>query len=345
MPDKSASWHPLTESQLRFWRGHQLAPDVPLYNMAWRFDIYQSVDPELFAEAFNAVAAASDILNAVFETRDNEAQQGLAATPYVLPKPLDLSAHADPQTALKSRLKMWIKEPFDLTKSAMRSQLVKLAQDHWVWFICQHHIACDAQSGSVLFHAVSDMYEGLKSGAGNQQPGTVSYFNFAELHPAAEERTEVVRTRPVSLPFGAKPSSSALSERIDIPLPDDLRMQFDSFCNAPEFRLFTPDLSQLAAYVTAYVAFLYRITGDEILTIGLPSHNRLNATDRNTLGLFVEVLPLTVELDAADTFKDLHAKVKSALGDFLRSAKPGAIARQNTGDISAVLNFIKAGFA
>ncbi len=344
MPDSSASWHPLTESQLRFWRGHQLAPTVPLYNMAWRFDLYQALDPTLFGEAFNTVVAQSDILRAVFETHKNEPMQSVASTSFELPKPLDLSMHTDPESAIGEHLDIWIKQPFDLTKATLRSQLVKLTDNHWVWFVCQHHIACDAQSGSVLFDAVSDKYQGLKSGLPSQESRFAQYFEFAEHHPADEERKDVTRTRPISLPYGTKPSNIALSERIAVPLPDDFLAQFERFCSSQEYRLFTPDLSQLAAYVTAYLAFLYRITSDEHLTIGLPSHNRLNETDRNTLGLFVEVLPLAVEIDPSDSFADLHAKVKSALGNFLRSAKPGAIAKQNTGDISAVLNFIKAGF-
>ncbi|MEO0693219.1 MAG: hypothetical protein AAFY90_10140, partial [Pseudomonadota bacterium] len=48
---------PLTRAQEVLWTGQQLAPDAALYNMGWRFDLLQVIDPDRFVAAFEAIVA------------------------------------------------------------------------------------------------------------------------------------------------------------------------------------------------------------------------------------------------------------------------------------------------
>ncbi len=337
---------PLTQSQLLFWHGTKLRPDDPSYTMVWRFDLFQRIEPRRFADALEFVVNTSDAMSAVFEEREGAVTQRVGAANFELPSILDFSACSNPESKLQGYLKDWVDKPFDLAKGSYRAALVKYAEDHWVWLSAQHHIACDAQSGALLFQAVSDRYMTAKAEAAKSR----SFFDaakridaaFQASAPTADGQTPIHQAQ--TLPYGATRGRTPWSTRVSID-PEKAHIKgFLALAEIGKFRLFTPDLTRLALFLTAYVAFLHRVTGDERVVIGIPSHNRLSAADRETMGLFVEVLPLSVGVSGGDNFESLFARVKEGLGDFLKRARPNAVAHQNTRGGANVLNFVHAQF-
>ncbi|MEM7521826.1 MAG: amino acid adenylation domain-containing protein [Pseudomonadota bacterium] len=145
-------------------------------------------------------------------------------------------------------------------------------------------------------------------------------------------------------PYGAVKLPGTASLRLPVDLSQVTQDTFFALGADKRFRLFTPDLTQLALLLTGYAAFVHRVTGDVALTLNLPAHNRLTPAHRQTPGLFVEVLPLTLRVAPEDSFAKLFDRVKQALGDFLRHAKPDAIAAFGGGRPGCVLNFIQARF-
>lgn len=337
---------PLTQSQLLFWHGTKLRPDDPSYTMVWRFDLLQRIELQRFAESLEYVVNSSDAMSAVFEEREGSITQCIGAGDFRLPDVLDFSDSLDPDAELQGYMKDWIAKPFDLGKGSYRGALVKFADDHWVWLSAQHHIACDAQSGALLFRAVSERY----LHAGPKVENDRSFFEAAERIDAAFQATVAASDRQASehqaqtLPYGAAPGRDPWSTRVSIDTERARIADFLELAEIGKFRLFTPDLTRLALFLTAYAAFLHRVTGDERVVIGIPSHNRLSAADRETMGLFVEVLPLSITVSGDDNFETLFARVKEGLGDFLKRARPNAVAHQNTRGGANVLNFVHAQF-
>lgn len=336
--------HPLSESQLRFWKGHLLQPDLPVYNMAWRFDLNFEVDPDVFRRALFETVQDNEILRTVFREGTDAPIQVVEDAVEGLLECKDASRSPDAATELERELNAWVQIPFDLRRETLRSRLIKLADDHWVWAVCQHHIVCDAQSGALLFDQVSQRYSAIEhDGVFTAEP-LPSFFESPPLLNTAEVLAAPSPFHPSSPPYGSNAKRAGFSKRIAVEISQDIQDTLEHAVTQSEFRLFTPDLSKLAIYLTAYFGYLHRVTGDDQITVGLPSHNRLSGQDKRTLGPFVEVLPLTVELDADDTLLDIHVKVKTGLGTFLRRAKPGAVANIDTSGISAVCNYIQAEF-
>lgn len=343
-PDMLGHAHPLSESQMRFWKGHRLHPDSPIYNMAWRFDLRFALDVDIFRQALVGTVQENAILRTVFRETDDGPRQFVEDTPNDLLAFVDLSQSAEPEDALAQNLDPWLQEPFDLTQSSIRCSLIKLAEDHWVWAVCQHHIICDAQSGVILFDQVSSRYAAIANNSLTECEPLPSFFESSPLNA-----TEIPPALPssagtLSAPYGSNSMRNSLSKRLSVHMSEDTHRALQQATIQPEFRLFTPDLTKLAIFLTAYFGYLHRVTGDDVVTVGLPAHNRISSQDKKTLGLFVEVLPLTVEVAPQDTLMDIHGKVKAGLGEFLRRAKPGAIASADTAAIGAVCNYIHAEF-
>jgi len=87
-------------------------------------------------------------------------------------------------------------------------------------------------------------------------------------------------------------------------------------------------------------AYVYRVSGQSSITIATTAPNRSDAKYANTPGLFVELLPLTVEISSGESFASLLAKVKQEVMGFLKHAAPGAGACVPGRDISVVLNYV-----
>ena len=346
-PGAGTRHFPLSPSQQLFWRGHALTPGAPIYNMAWRFSVFADLVPQVFQDAFEDVARASDAMRAVFGETDGTPYQTLGSLP-LFPQVLDLSDHPDPQVALDAWMVPWVSAPFDLTRSNYRTQLVRLGSAHWVWCHVQHHIVCDAQAGRVLFDAVAARYQALTEDRAEVQPALPSSFDRCEAHANGQEADAPAPPRHVvsrrAGPYGAGQPDETASIRHRVQIEDALHAAIARCVDDPDYRLFTPDLSRFAVFLTAFAAFHHRVTGDEEISVGIPAHNRMSPQDKDVIGLFVEVLPLQLTVAPDDTFQTLYAKVRDAIGTFLREARPGAVARIADPGVSAVLNVIQARF-
>ena len=65
----------LTQVQSLIWAGQQLAPNVPLYNMAIRYDIFGAIDIQRFQRAFDTFVLQSDAMRTIFQVERRQPQQ------------------------------------------------------------------------------------------------------------------------------------------------------------------------------------------------------------------------------------------------------------------------------
>ncbi|MEL6944849.1 MAG: condensation domain-containing protein, partial [Bacteroidota bacterium] len=56
----------LTQSQLLLWTGQQLNPESPLYNMAFVFELPETIEIAHFRAAFQKIIEQSDALRTIF---------------------------------------------------------------------------------------------------------------------------------------------------------------------------------------------------------------------------------------------------------------------------------------
>ncbi len=100
-----------------------------------------------------------------------------------------------------------------------------------------------------------------------------------------------------------------------------------------------PRTTAFAAFVAVLAVLLNRVGGARRLCIGIPVHDRRTRAGRDTLGLLMQVVPLTVRVDEDDTFLSLLERVELDALESWRYAQHTipTSARQPLYD--AVLNF------
>ncbi len=345
--------YPLTQSQLLFWTGQRMHPDVPLYNMIFAFELQGTIAAEHFQRAFSELIRQSDTLRTVFDLQDGQVvQRVLPALPYTS-EYLDLSAEADPDGAFEQWLAQRKPTVFDLSERLFESCLVRLSEQRSVWYFNIHHLLIDAWAVSLLYQRMALLYHRSANGGSLSEQPLPAFREYVQFEAASREAL-ATKERPDYLSRPARPFPAMYgrasthgqtgSVRIAVDLGPERSDRIRQLVTEKDLRSWTPHLSIFNVFATVLFAYLYRVSGQRELAIGTPAHNRSTPQFKQTPGVFIELFPLLAEVGEADSFRTLMDRVKIESNQFLRYALPGATTAAISRSFSVVLNYITATF-
>ncbi|MGB5833944.1 MAG: amino acid adenylation domain-containing protein [Thiohalocapsa sp.] len=346
----------LTHSQLMIWTGQRLAPQTPLYNMAFRFDLHGEIDVDLFRSAFQALVDGTDALRTVFAEEEGVPVQRILPRLSYQPDLVELSDEADPAGASERWILSRSQQSFDLAERCFDAALIRLGPSHFVWFLNQHHLTMDASATSLLYRNLGRLYGRLCKG---ETIDNVTFPTFAdyvlyeqslrgtEQYAAAVAYWEEFAARPaphVRLYGRGASQRGYRTERVVCPLGIERARRLQALANTPGMKTLSVHMSLFNLLSTILFAYIYRVGDSSAPVIGTPAHNRSSLAFRETAGLFIELFPLRVELDPRDTFLSLMQKVSAEGQGYLRHALPGTSSTASLRLFNVVLNYIHATF-
>ncbi|MEO0803877.1 MAG: amino acid adenylation domain-containing protein, partial [Cyanobacteria bacterium J06642_2] len=352
-----ASKSNLTMAQLLLWLGQKLNPEAPLYNMVFSFTISGEINFECFRQAFQTLLDRADILRATVTELDGIPYQKVQPTlEYALPL-VDFSAQLDPDADAKHWLDERREYQFDLQVKAFDSALLKLASNQYIWYFNQHHLITDNWSLSVAYRYLQDFYARALSGTLADAPNLPTYQDYASIErdrrqtngyqKAIAHWQQKLAELPESIPLYGRTSSiiSTRTQRNCLDLGLERSRALKALAVSPIARSLSPHLSQFNLFLTVLFAYLYRVSGNTRLAIASPAHNRPTPTLKETLGVFIELFPLQIDIEPEETFASLLKKVERESGHFLRYAQPGTSQFALDRDVNIVLNYINVSFS
>lgn len=346
----------LTRSQFLIWMGQQLHPDDPLYNMVLTFNFGGELDPDHFRQAFQVLLNQSDALRTVIdEVNGVPFQRVLPPYDYTV-ECFDFSDRTDAEVAIKANIDTRAGRKFDLKTRLFDTALFRLPGDRSVWYLNQHHLITDGWSTALVYRRMADLYEHSLRGSLDepldlpQYSAYVTYertFRHSPLYQiAAAYWAEKTASSTESLRLYGKEAPGRRTRTCRIPFKIDLERsrRLRDLAEREPFRALSTHQSLFNLFATALYAYLHRVSGQSRLVIGTPSHNRPTAAFKETIGVFIEIFPLSVEIDEDETFLSLLSKVRVESNKFLRYALPGASSSGVNRTIQVLLNYIHASF-
>ncbi|SFE52711.1 Acyl-CoA synthetase (AMP-forming)/AMP-acid ligase II [Actinacidiphila alni] len=323
---------PASFDQERMWFFHRLDPGNPTYNVPLVLRLRGALDAGALGRALDRVVARHEILRTTYA-----AGPGGSLSQFVhedAAVPLEVSAlegppPAEPATAdprVAASLREVIRAPFDLMAGPpVRARLLWLADDDHLLVFCLHHIATDGWSLGLLVSELDAYYRAEISGARAELPELpIQYADYAEwqrttLTPEVlEERLAHWRdvlgdrppriTLPTDRPRPARPSFNGARVDFDLP-PDTARAVRDL---AARYGV-TLHMTLLAAWN----ALLHRYGAGERIVVGTLLANRDNDQLAPLMGLFVNTLPVRVDVAGESSFAELLARTRTASMDVL----------------------------
>ncbi|MGB6153510.1 MAG: amino acid adenylation domain-containing protein, partial [Pricia sp.] len=346
---------PLTQSQLSLWTGQRMHPDSPLHNAVYTFDIAGAVNVSTFKKAFQHVLNTTDALRTVFGENGGHPFQKIRPSPSFDLQMLDFTSENE-----EAVLQHWILKraqlPLPITEQIFDTVLLKISEERYIWFLNVHHLVTDAISFVIIYERMQTYYRNLlKDGLQDIEKKHV-FQDYIALEQAQRKHPEndffskyweekITGRQNMPKFYGNQNlNNTTAAERYHVKLNNQRTALFHERLKHDDVWLLNENLSGFAIFATLYFIYLGRISGQQQLAIGTPSHNRTNTISRDTVGLFLEVLPLIAEIQEEDTFKTVLERVQKEILGLLRNVRPGSANSDIGKSFNAILNYISANF-
>ncbi len=343
----------LTNSQFLMWLGQKLNPDVPLYNMIQTFTIKGDIDPLRFRHAFQTVVNTSDAMRTVIEEQAGVPQQRvLADMQFDLPI-IDFSQDPNPEIVYRNWLNEQRVRSLDLSKRLFDSALIQLAPDKYVWYLNQHHLITDGWSFLVVYQRTAARYAGAQSNETVSWPQYAAYRDHENQHRTTESFAQAEAywqeklqkpVEPLTFYDSQVTQRAARTERVICHLGPERSARLREIAGEKGVRSISTDLSLFTIFATLFSTWLYRVGDNDKITLGMPVHNRPSTTFKETVGLFIEICPLVLDLEPNDSFYSLAKKITSEMFTTLRYAQPGVSRADSNRAYEVLLNFVNVTF-
>jgi amino acid adenylation domain-containing protein len=347
----------LTRSQFLMWLGQKLQPDAPLYNMIQTFEIRGDLNPKLFAQAFQSVVNRSDAMRTVIIEKDGVPHRETQGTMTACCEYLDLSGSGDVETAYRRWIEDRSRQVFALDQCLFDSVLVRMEPQRFVWYLSQHHLITDGWSFYLVYQYTAQAYQQLANGEGEGElpplPAYADYADYESSHRRSETfakadlywREKLAQPgEPLSFYDLAQGQKSARTDRVAVALGMERSQRLRQIATDKIFRGLSQDFTLFNLFSTLFAAYLHRVTGVRQVTIGTPVQNRPQPSFKQTIGLFIEVSPMRVQVSEDDTFQSLYRKVAAEAYAVLRNAQPGTSSAEHNRSYEALLNFVNVSF-
>jgi len=269
---------------------------------------------------------------------------------------VDLSRQPDPGQASRR----WIEDrklrPLRVSERLWDTALLRLGEEDAVWYLCLHHLITDGQSFAVTYRYMSERYVLAENGRLSAAPAVPAYSTYLayERQLRSSASASSVSTYWDEKSAGPKRTTSfygrtALghtprTERLTLDLTEGQSAVLRHIARSRGFQSISEDLSLHTIWATLLFTLLHRTTGQAALRIGTPFLGRPSATFRNTIGLFIEIGVLDVEVRRDDTFVTLAERVSREVVQGALHAKPGTSSAELNRSYDVLLNSVTSRF-
>ncbi|OKI74128.1 non-ribosomal peptide synthetase [Micromonospora sp. CB01531] len=315
---------PLSAAQIRLWFLHQLDPDDTSYLLAFAIRFATPLDPDRLARALRRVVDRHPALRTTFPSGPDGPVQHLHPTSDVAPVVTPPEAGTPLDDRLTRLAAEAIRSPMDLaTGPLLRAQLVPDDTGHAVaLLLVVHHLVCDDWSFGVIVRDLARAYDVEAAGAAVRQPPAVgpAALALAERNwlagPAGRQAVADVLDElggapdlldlpsappppgqpapPVAPPGRHAAPGAALRTRVDA----DTAAAVRDLARAERVSLHMVGLA-------AFAALLGTATGRHDLLVGVAFAGRTSVAAEQSVGCYVNTLPLRLRPAPDRRFADL----------------------------------------
>ncbi|HEY0133737.1 MAG TPA: amino acid adenylation domain-containing protein, partial [Nannocystis sp.] len=307
---------PLSSAQERLWFLHKMAPGSVSYHCPYFFRVGGPLDVAALQRAFDGLFARHEVLRTTFHEAGGRPLQVISRTGTITLERIDLTLLApdDRAAQLRSCLDREGLRPFDLERGPLlRAGLVRVTETEHVLWLNMHHIILDGWSMDVLLRELAALYTGDRS---LPEPA-LQYADYAIWERARSERDLSQAVAWWRAKLAGAPALLALpGDRPRPPVPSSrggsVRFHLEKSQGEALRALGVKRGLTLAMVMFAgYVALLHRYTGEHDLVIGIPTSGRDRVELEPLIGLFVNTLPVRVDLSGDPSFLELLDQVRA----------------------------------
>lgn len=311
----------LTEGQKALWFMQRMQAQDTAYNLPGAFRIQHRLDVELLRKTLTVIVTRHDALRACFPNLEGQPYQAFVDSGEVELKHIYLDGI--PFSACLNILEKATAEPFDLeTGPLLRAHLYSRSEEDHILFLCIHHIVFDGVSFQILAHELREIYAQLLKGDAVDTTPLPSFREYVhwqrhmltgpegDAHWQWWSRHLAGELPTVTLTHDFPRSRQRQGKLLTVPITEDRIRTLNKWADDHQVSLF-------AMLLTAFKVVLYKHTGSKDQVVGSPTAARNNTRLENTIGYFVNMMPLRSQIQGDPTFMDYMKQVQAVSLDAL----------------------------
>jgi len=311
--------------QARFWLMRQLVQDPTTFNVTVGLWIEGPVDLGRLARAVNTATQRHETFRTRFFEEDGRPDKPMQAIMNQSRVRFENMPVSDKSAALEGFKKLE-RQIYDIETG----DTARITYFHWsptqgFLVICYHHIISDGWSYELLFNEIDKLYKGEILPAPPQYADYAvrqrKEFDTGEMDADIAYWESEYKTLPPVLAL------LPLSDTLTRSRPVAWDYHEASFRLQPMVAARIRDRSRkhkanpIHFYLAAFQVLLARLSGSTDFSIGLSDANRATLADLETLGFFINLLPIRLQYDANQTFGEAIGQARTKVREALLHAK------------------------
>lgn len=318
--DNSNTVFNITSAQMGVWIKQKFSPDGFLFDLAEYIEIHGPVDPAVFCQSLKQLSLEVEATRTKIVEQEGMPVQVVSADVTQEFEVLDFSCAAIPFQAAQQWMNRELRRGD--RQALWGSTLLRLAEDHWIWYHHASHVVLDGYSGGMMARRMAEIYTAFKrnipltptpfGGLGDALAVENAYrqsAQFARDRDFWKSRLEGIKP-PVTLSRRSGPVTGGLLrhrsslDREQVRLLETLGKRVG--CTLPQC---------LMALVAAYYA---RATDCAELTMATMVTSRISAEARSIPVMMANGVPLRFTIDEKLTWLELVQQVSQQMKRALR---------------------------
>ncbi|NOX38147.1 MAG: amino acid adenylation domain-containing protein [Calditrichaeota bacterium] len=313
---------PLSHGQRAMWFQHQLSPES-IYNIVYAVRILDRIDIAALKGAIQQVVQRHEALRTTFR-KNAEGQPVQVVHPQMEIFFQETDARDWSEEMLQERLREEAHRLFDLEKGPlMRVFLYQRGETEFVLLLVTHHIVTDMWTQAILLYEIGQLYPRIRGEAAEPfslPDAPKQYIDFVRW------QQEMLAGKEGDRLFAYwKEQLSGELPMLNLPT-DRPRPPVQTFRGAHMTMKLSPELSQkmkrlseqtgatpYQILLAAFKILLHRYSQQEDIIVGTPTSGRTRPEFMQTVGYFVNPIPLRTRIDPLQPFTTYLQQVRQTV--------------------------------
>lgn len=318
---------PLTHPQQGIWYTDMMFPGTSISIVAGTARIKGNIDFGLLERAINRLIEKNDAFRIRLVCVNGQVKQYISEYAYRKIDFVDFSQSADPIDALFKWDAEQTKKPFELYDSDLAYfAMMKISEQEGAFYAKTHHIVSDAWTMSIVVNQVLEFYSILRRSEPFAEEEFPSYEKFIRSEAeyinsdrfAKDQEYWISKLDPLpemtALKTRATSEIHTSSKRKTMLTPLKFSTKLREYCKEHGTTPYSLFLAAIAMYIN-------RITAKKDIVIGSPVLNRSNKEERRIAGMFINTLPIRINIDSDMDFLAFSNEVQLECLSLLRHQK------------------------
>jgi len=325
-PIEEQDHYSVSHAQKRLWLLQQSNLKMTAYNNPITLEINDTFDKSAFQEAFRQLIERHDVLRTSFVTVGGVPRQTVVPV-EIFKSEVEYHETSD-EKEISKLINRFSNTPFDLENDPLvKTMVVKVGDEKFVWCFSMHHIISDAWSLGVIMDELMSTYQSyLASEKLSLAPLKIQYKDYtAWQNNLIANRSDHKKywleqfdeVPALQLPFDYDRSEESLDgDQVIVSLEDNVSQKLSEYASAL-------GTSKFVFLLTSVGALLQKYTGQGDIVLGTNVAGRDHQDLEDQIGFYLNTIPLRLKFDEEKQFRaSLESAREIVLNAFEHQAYP-----------------------